>query len=192
MMRWMTALGTVVVTMTSTGCAVVIDPLQPNGTTDAVAILFQDLPAPSGSQQSLDDIDISSAPDSLVLMWSNQPELCSNPQIGGVCADEIVWQGVLVLPPDLVHVGLVDLSDPRIAAYDYVFANSVCAGGGGGGSPPGGTMEILSTDAISIKVNLIDGIPGSSSTFTYSDGSMVTSDVTIKGTFDIPRCEVAP
>ncbi len=183
MKRWMTALGTVAVTMTSAGCGVVLDPVEPDGATQAIAILAQDLPVPSGHQQSL-----GGAPGSLVLMWSNRPELCSDPEIGDVCADAIVWQGTLVLPPDLVRVGTVDLSDPSVSASDAVFGNSVCAGGGASGGAPGGTMEILSIDATTITVDLIDGIPGASGSLTYSDGTTVNTDVTIKGTFTIPRC----
>ena len=87
-----------------------------------------------------------------------------------------------------MRVGPVDLSDRRISAFDVTFGNSVCAGGGGGGEAPGGTMDILSTDAASITVDLIDGIPGSSGSLTYSDGTTVNTDFTIKGTFTIPRC----
>jgi hypothetical protein len=183
MKRWMTVLGAIGVAMTSAGCGVALDPVQPDGATQAIAILAQDLPAPSGHQQSL-----GFTADSLLLMWSNRPELCSDPEIGDVCADAIVWQGILVLPTDLVRVGPVDLSDPRVSAFDAVFGNSVCAGGGGGGQAPGGTMEILSTDATSLTVDLLEGIPGASGSLTYSDGTTVNTDVTIQGTFTIPRC----
>jgi hypothetical protein len=189
-------LGTLGVAMTSAGCGVALDPVQPDGTIHAIAILAQDVAAPSSTGGDANPLGIPDftgfAPDSLVLMWSNAPESCSSPEIGGECADAIVWQGSLVLPPDLVHVGTVDLSDPRISAFDVTFGNSVCAGGGGGGGAPGGTMDILSTDATSITVDLIDGIPGSAASFTYSDGTTVSSDVTLKGTFAIPRCGPSP
>jgi hypothetical protein len=192
--RCSTLLGALGAALTSTGCAVVLDPVLPDGATHAVAILAQDLgpPPPSSALGSLSP-DLEDLPtDTLVLMWSNAPELCSSPQIGGDCADAVVWQETVVLPPDLVRVGPVDLSDPRISSYSVAVVNDQCAGGSGGVDPPGGTMEILGTSATSITVDMVDALGSSAGNFTEADGTVLDTSYTVKGNYTIPRCEPGP
>jgi len=171
MNRWMMALGTLVA-LTNVGCApVVLDPVtqDPDGGSSgadggspisALAILAKDLPAvPSGSPAQIVG---STDPDALVLLFSNLPQACATGIIGGVCPDELEWQGIVILPSDLVRVGLVDLANPRIASFSFEYFDAACSGGGGGGIglPMSGTLEIVSTDAGSITVNLLGGITG--------------------------------
>jgi hypothetical protein len=194
MKRWMTALGTLAVTMMSARCApVVLDPVQADpdrgssgaaGPTNALAMLIKDVALAGVEDDAASSIDAEniSDPDALVLMFGNQPESCTSPPIGigGCTAPPGVWQGDLVLPSDLVQVGLVDLANPRVAAYQ--FTSPACAGGEEIASLAG-TLEIVSIDAGSITVDLIDGFPVSIPT----DGGGVPP-VTLQGTFTIPRC----
>jgi hypothetical protein len=213
MKRWMTALGTLAVTVTSTKCAPVVigggsggessgsentvtgasgtgGPTTPASTT-VIAILVKDLPTATNSTMPslLNGPWGSQDPDALVLMFSNEPEPCASPTIGGVCSAQTEWQSILVLPPDLVRVGLVDLANPRIAGVSFTYFDTSCSGGGGGGQAPGGTMEIVSTDAGSITVNLIDGLLGSAGA-TFN--GVPSPQVTLQGAYTASRCEAAP
>ena len=192
MKRWMTALGTLAVTLTNASCApVVLDAVTVDGSegsaegpgsTNVLAILYRDLPAPPAGVDGL----VAPDPDALLLMFGNLPETCAAPQIGGVCPDQLEWQTTVVLPPELVRVGAVDLSDPRISSYTWTFYDTMCSGGGGGPSPLGGTLDIVSTDAGSLTVNLIDGLPVLYG-FSGDPGVAVHP-----GTYTVPRCEPAP
>jgi hypothetical protein len=217
MKRRMMALGTLAVIMTNTGCtSVVIEPqrqasdggtdggiVATAGSASVVAILARDVPpALAGTKQGMVATAASGVdPDALVLMFSNLPEACANPVIGSTCPDPFTWQRILVLPPDLVRVGLVDLGNPRIASYAFIIFDN--QGGLDGTQEPcafendsvaplsSGTMEIVSTDAGSITVNLIDGIEGVPA-FVNGFNGAPTPMVTLKGTFTIPRCDAAP
>src|SRR4051812_27191564 len=100
MKRWMTALVTLAMTVMNTGCApVVLDPLAQDqvvqqepgeggsatpASTNVIAILAKDVPAAeSGSPNEILTNGPGSPhdPDSLLLMFSNQPEPCADPQI---------------------------------------------------------------------------------------------------------------
>jgi len=200
MNRWMMALGTLVA-LTNVGCApVVLDPVtqDPDGGSSgadggspisALAILAKDLPAvPSGSPAQIVG---STDPDALVLLFSNLPQACATGIIGGVCPDELEWQGIVILPSDLVRVGLVDLANPRIASFSFEYFDAACSGGGGGGIglPMSGTLEIVSTDAGSITVNLLGGITGAQG---GTMNGVTQPPITVKGTFTASRCEAAP
>ncbi len=115
----------------------------------------------------LTDVGGATDPDALVLMFSNQPQACAAPVLCqseslGNCADGLVWQYVLTVPPELVRVGPIDLRDPRIIVYQGSFAH--CSGGGSMpvGMPASGTLEILRNDASFITVDLVDGVRATS------------------------------
>jgi hypothetical protein len=217
MKRWMTALGTTLVTMTAAGCApLVLDPVQrqdstastsaasgggtssgdPAPGTTVIAALFKDIPVgPPSTQASNPAGYLTGAdPDTLVLMWSNEPLSCADPEIGVTCNGGTVWQGVLAIPPDLVRVGLVDLANPRIRGLSYAYSgeagSTACSGGGGGGGPlEGGTVEIVSTDSGTITVNLLTGLLGSPG---ETINGVVSAPVTLQGMYTASRCEPAP
>jgi hypothetical protein len=220
MKRWFTALGALAVVVTNAKCAPVVAPAGPpegaggggssgptgstgsaggGEATTGVAILAKDLPpAPSGPggtmlptvTQFVGNVD----PDTLVLLFSDQALSCADPVVGTSCPDAIVWQSALLLPPDLVRVGPVDLANPRISSFSFLFAGSsgTCGGGGGGGGggPNGpGTLNITSSDSGSITVDLVTPLLATSGgTFN----GVPVPETTFTGTFTLTRCEAAP
>jgi hypothetical protein len=195
MKRWMTALGTLAVTTTSTGCAVVLDPVQqdpaPPDTPHAIAILSQDLAYPKTARDTSAYPGGPSqyVPDTLMLMWSNEAEQCGGPLIHN-CSDHFEWQGDLLLPPDLVRVGLVDLDNPRIISFSIQYPGG-CSADSDWMSGYGGTMEIVSLDATSITVNLQNPIENWPAGNVSVDGEVIPP-VQLKGSYTLPLCDAAP
>jgi hypothetical protein len=96
----------------------------------------------------------------LVFLWSNQAEACATPLIG--CSDGYAWQTALMIPPDLVKVGMVDMTDPRVEQFSFEYFDAMCSGGGGGGPYTGhASLEIVSMDPSSLAVTLSGGFTGS-------------------------------
>ncbi len=221
MKRWIKALGALAVLATNTKCGpVVIGGAEPDpssgsgggsagsgsgtggsesggGGTTAIAILAKDLPSqpggPGGGPPGISGFVGGADPDALVLLFSNEPQACASPEIGASCSADLVWQSALVLPPDLVRVGLVDLANPRIASYSfsYIGGGGACSGGGGGGGGPGapGTLEIVASSSGSLTVNLLTPLLASSGgTFN----GVQQPAVTLSGSQTLTRCEAAP
>ena len=124
--------------------------------------------------------------DTLVLLFASTPQSCANPELGVTCPDSLVWQTVLIVPQDLVRVGVVDLGNPRIAQVRWYFQS---AGGSTTcdssivnlGLGPGGTLELLATDATSLSIKLSGGVVG------LQDPPLI-----LDGTYTVPRCGTAP
>ncbi len=167
-----------------------------------LAMLVKDVPAgpgqgPGGSLSDIAQMQVPPDPDALVLLFSNQPQVCADPAIGSVCSIAEVWQCALVVPPDLVRVGPVDLANPRISVYSWAYFGGggegvLCGGGGGGGGggpAPGGTLEIVSSDAGSVSVRVSGGVVGAEG---FIMNGMMTPTVIIDGAYTFPRCEAAP
>jgi hypothetical protein len=187
MKRWMTALGTLAVAITSSRCApVVIDPVDadPDGGGEgaapvtSLAMPIKDVGVSGAHLDTITRIDGEnlSDPNALVLMFGNQPVSCTAPRIGIDCsAPPSAWQGDIVLPSALVQVGPVDLADPSIAVYQFT-NTTVCTDSEQIVSLTG-TLDIVSIDADSITVDLIDGFRVSP-----ESGGLV------EGTFTLARC----
>jgi hypothetical protein len=193
MKRCTKVLGTIAVLVTGVGCAPgVIDHAQqdpgqgdaPAGVT-TIALLARDLP-PGKRVQGLavpwpsvsDPAPFTVDPEALVLMFSNRPEPCADPQIGSDGANA-AWQAMLVVPPDLARPGRLDLSDPRIWYLVWTYADTGI--GGGYSDAFGATLDIASADASSVGVKL-SGLVASID---------LTPDVILEGSYTIPRCAPA-
>jgi hypothetical protein len=151
--------------------------------TTAIAMLYKDLPAdPTSPGVPIGGVD----PNALVIAWSNAPEACAAPYATPSSTD-LVWQGALVLPPEVLAVGTVDLASVGASAFTYIyFPDSAGGGGGGGGGPDAsGTLEVVSIDATSITVNLVT--PFAASPASTANGTSYPS-VMLQGTYTIPRC----
>jgi hypothetical protein len=175
-----TSSSTTVGTATSTGSST----SPPGGGTSAIAILLADLPSAHAPGAPIVWTGAGAAPaGALVLMWSNESESCGAAYIEP-SASGLVWQGALVLPPELLQVGLVDLSGPGVGSFTYnYFAAS--GGGGGGGPSMSGMLDIVSIDATSITVNLITGL---SAWGGGTENGVTYPPVVLQGTYTIPRC----
>jgi hypothetical protein len=170
MSRWKKTLLVATIAASSTACApTIVDGTQPNQTNQAnegqpgsegLAILYKDLPAaPPGPPVAVPLGEGNVDPDTLVLLWSNQAETCATPRIG--CSDGHAWQTALMIPPDLVKVGMVDLQDPRVQQFSVEYFDTMCSGGGGGGQYAGNaSLEIVSMDTSSVTVTLGGGFAG--------------------------------
>ena len=120
--------------------------------TPALAIRGVDLPpapgsTPPGGGETLD-------PDTLFVFLGTVPATCQDPWSSADCStgSRLTFR----LPLSLQQPGLIDLSDPAIAAT-YTLAGSVSSStcGQPSGAFEGGTIEILSSDAngLSFKVH---------------------------------------
>jgi hypothetical protein len=150
-----------------------------------LAILYKDMP--SGPQDFPISVPVPEGnvdPDTLVLLWSNQAETCASPRIG--CSDGFAWQSILTIPPDLVQVGMVDMTDPRVQQFSFEFFDTMCSGGGGGGPYSGGaSLEIVSMDASSITVTLSGGYAG---TLPSTVNGTPYPSVILDGNHTLARC----
>ncbi len=159
-----------------------------DGETSTVAILLADLPSPpegpDGVGAPIVWTGTGAAPaGALVLLWSNELESCETGYVGSPMSG-VAWQAALVLPPELVQVGLVDLSAPGVGAFTYnYFAGN--GGGGGGGASMSGRMEIVSIDATSITVNLLTGLTAWGG---GTDNGITYAPVVLTGTYTLPKC----
>jgi hypothetical protein len=175
MKRWMMVLGAMAVM--SGGCQeVVLDPIQsgalkssPESTASASS---PNVIALRGSDVDFGALHFSPAhptldpppwddPDALVLFFSSAVQQCTDPvipmqiQLGGTCDIAPVWQHILMIPPELNTLGLIDLSDPRIGFQQFMLSAN-CGGGGGTGIKYWGTLEIVESDETSLFVKVRD------------------------------------
>jgi hypothetical protein len=127
---------------------------------NAVAMRFSQWPTPDSDPASLfnfSQLGAVSDPNSLVLFYSNQPQVCPQPFLElpdpTDCAD--LWQIILVIPSELAQPGVIDLQDQSIIEYRSVWQAN--CNGGGSGSGPGivpGKLTITSIDATSVVTQL--------------------------------------
>jgi hypothetical protein len=164
MKNWIVALGALA--MVGSGCSpVVLEPLE--GTQDPIATVSGStvLAIRGGAANWQDNFELApgkgapwSDPDSLVLFFSSDPQVCSDPVLANRCVGAPpFWQTVIAIPPELNHPGLIDLHDPRIngysvlSAFDDAFA---CSGGGARGSILSGTLELIGDGSTSLSVKI--------------------------------------
>ena len=129
-------------------------------------------------------------PDSLVLLFASIPQSCASPELGLACPDPLVWQSALIVPPDLVRVGAVDLGNPRIQQFRWYYqttgSDTACESGVIlFGTNPGGTLEILATGTTSLSIKLSGGVVG-------YEVPGATPSVILDGTYTVPWCGTAP
>ncbi len=83
-----------------------------------------------------------SNPDNLVLFLSNVDLGCAAPALSSTTCGAGQWQTILVIPPELVHVGVIDLRHPSIGVYELLYDAS-CNQALGSGNGFWGTLEIV-------------------------------------------------
>jgi hypothetical protein len=112
--------------------------------TPALAIRGSDLPAGSGGSSSGGGAPPD--PDSLLVVLGTLPDTCSDPLAAADCTT--ASRLTFTLPPALQKPGIIDLSDPSIAATYTVAASSASSSCGPPSGPlVEGTVEILTSDA---------------------------------------------
>lgn len=130
--------------------------------TPALAIRGVDLPAAPGGGATPD-------PDSLVVFLGTLPDTCQDPWAAADCTT--ASRLTFTLPLALQKPGLINLSDPAIAAT-YTVAASL--GSSSCGQPSGpfanGTIEILSSDAGGLTFKVYQSFPGATSPSLAFDG----------------------
>ncbi|MEP7125631.1 MAG: hypothetical protein ABJE95_32170 [Byssovorax sp.] len=103
-----------------------------------------------------------SNPDSLVLLFSSDPQQCSGPVLTPRCSGVgTFWQAVVAIPPELAHPGMISVADPRInvyAAESFPDGSPTCGGGAFEGPILSGTIELVSNGSSALSVKLSGGV----------------------------------
>ena len=143
------------------GCnSIDVDPLQPDEQEPENDPVTPNAIAMSMSQSGISHPE--AAPDDLVILFASEAQECADPLIqkpdsvgcGSAQEDELLdWQVFVVVPADLVGVGLVDLDGPTIY-YVYSRMWTTCGYSVGHLDGAAGTLDIVSLDATSISVKL--------------------------------------
>jgi hypothetical protein len=149
-----------------------------------IAVLYENLPPPPSAPNDLaSSVCQGGQTGALVLFWSNLVEACGNPFVTA-SASASVWQGILVLPPDQLQVGTVDLSTGQVMSCTYQFVGD-SSGGGGGGPLFQGTIDIVAIDDVSITLNFVTPYDV---TTGFTGNGVTYPAITLQGTYTVPRC----
>jgi hypothetical protein len=94
--------------------------------------------------------------DNLVLFFSSAPQACASPAFPTDCSMLGYWQTILVIPPELDHVGVVDLRHPAIGVREVQREPDSCSGTFGNGNGFRGELEIVERTPQAVTVKLHD------------------------------------
>lgn len=168
----------------SGGCApLVLEPIEDTGYI-AIAMRAGDI-APGVSLWLPDDDGNAPDPDSLVLLFSSDLQQCSsNPVLPMQCDATPFWQSAYLIPPELNHVGPIDLLNRRTLVFQQgMFPsgnnNYPCDFGTMTWRGFGDTLEIISSGPSSLVVNL-------------SEGTHAMPNIPIDGDYLVHRCGPPP